>query len=133
MLPGQPEQNLFARHWRGEFSLLRSFWVNHLLFAIAAILAIGEIETAIFFSVRQPVVLLTFHVLSVSAGILFAIWATVGVWRAAMAYAGRRFWADAAKLTMMLTTLYAVYSVLFVAIPQGFGYYHWIVSVASAR
>jgi len=131
-LPAQPAQGFIARHWCGQYSLLRSFWVHHLLAWIVLVLAIGEIETAIFFSIRQPVVLLTFLGLSASVGFLFVIWAAVGVWRAATAYTGRRSWADAAKLTMLLATLYAIYSVLFVSIPQGFGYYNRIVAAASA-
>jgi hypothetical protein len=30
-LPKQPSQNVIARHWRGELSLPRSYWINHLV------------------------------------------------------------------------------------------------------
>ena len=132
-LPRQPARGFIARHWRGEYSLARSFWIHHLLFSIVLVLAVGEIETSIFFAVRQPEALLICLGVSVSALSLFAIWATVGVWRAATAWTGRRLYPDFAKLTMMLTALYAIYSVLFVSIPQGFGYYNRIVTVASAK
>lgn len=123
-LPKPPAQNFIARHWRGELSLPRSYWINHLLLGIGVGLAFGALAAAINLSaVEQPVWWLISLGLTWSVVTLFTIWGATGVWRAATAYrrAGKRFWGVTAKVTIALGALNLVYSLLFVAIPQGLG------------
>jgi hypothetical protein len=123
-LPNPPAQNFIARHWRGELSLPRSYWINHLLLGIGVGLAFGALAAAINLSaVEQPVWWLISLGLTWSVVTLFTIWGATGVWRAATAYrrAGKRFWGVTAKVTIALGALNLVYSLLFVAIPQGLG------------
>ena len=123
-LPRQPAQNFIARHWRGELSLPRSFWINHLALGISAGVAVAGLAAAIEHgAVEQPVRWLISLGLTWSVIALFSLWAVTGVWRAATAYrrAGKRFWGAAAKATMTLGALHLVYSILFVAIPQAAG------------
>ena len=125
-LPKPPAQNFIARHWRGEFSLPRAFWINYLLLGIGVGLALGALALAINSGAdEQPVRWLISLSLMWSAIIPFTIWNAVGVWRAATAYrrAGKRFWGAAVKVTLVLGALHSAYSVLFVAIPQGAGIY----------
>jgi hypothetical protein len=123
-LPKQPAQNFIARHWRGEFSLPRSYWLNHILLGIGVGLVFGALGIAINHgAVEQPVRWLISHCLTWSVIILFTIWSAIGVWRAASAYrrAGKRFWGVTAKVTIVLGALNLAYSIVAVAIPQGLG------------
>jgi len=113
-----------VRHWRGELSLARSYWINYLVLGACAGLSFGALGAAINIrGVEQPVCWLISLGLTWSAITLFTIWSATGVWRAATAYrrAGKRFWGVAAKVTIALGAANLVYSLLFVAIPQGLG------------
>jgi hypothetical protein len=123
-LPKQPSQNVIARHWRGELSLPRSYWINHLVLGSGVGFAFNALGSAINHrAVEQPVRWLISLGLTWSVIIPFSIWAAIGVWRAATAYrrAGKRFWGAAAKATIALGALNLAYSILFVAIPQASG------------
>ena len=74
------KQGLIARHWRGEYSLARAFWLHYLFAPIVVILLIvilqGIVGTA---SSYGP--LLGSGSMLVLAGAW--IWGMVGAWRAA--------------------------------------------------
>ena len=132
-LPRQPAQNFMARHWRGELSLPRSYGITSLLLGIGGGLAFGALGAAINLrGVEQPVCWLISLALTWSAITLFTIWGAIGVWRAATAYrrAGKRFWGVAAKVTVTIGALNLVYSIPFVAIPQGLGIYEIVAGDA---
>ncbi|MBR1189732.1 hypothetical protein [Bradyrhizobium sp. AUGA SZCCT0160] len=133
-LPKRPAQNVIARHWRGELSLPRSYWINYVVLGTSFGLASAVLGAAINPSVgEQPVRWLISHGLTWIAIILFTIWGAIGVWRAATAYrqTGKRFWGTAAKATMALGAFHLVYSVYYVAIPQGLGIYE--IAAGDAR
>lgn len=120
-LPKQPAQNFVARHWRGELSLARSYWVNHVMLGGAVGLAVALIALAIDRgAVEQPVRWLISLGLTWSVISVFSIWAAVGIWRAATAYrrAGKHWWGAAAKLTVVLGTIQLASGILTVAMPQ---------------
>jgi len=123
-LPRAPAQNVFVRHWRGELSLARSYWVNHLVLGICVGVSLAALAAAINHrAAEQPVRWLISLGLTWGGIILFSLWAMVGVWRAATAYrrSGKRFWGAAAKVTIGLGLLNLVYSLCVVAIPQTSG------------
>ena len=123
-LPKLPAQNFFARHWRGELSLPRSYWINYVLLGIGLGLALGLLGSAInLHAGEQPVRWLITFGLTWSAIILFTIWGATGVWRAATAYrrSGKRFWGATTKVTIALGALRLVYGIAAVAIPQAYG------------
>jgi len=135
-LPKQPAQNLIARHWRGEFSLARSYWVNHLLLGCGAGLAVGALAAAINVrAMEQPVRWLISLGLTWSVITLFSVWAVVGVWRAATAYrrTGKQVWGNAAKATIVLGMLQLTYSLAFIAIPQASGLYEILAGDVVSR
>lgn len=99
-LPRARAQNFIARHWRGEYPLGRSWWVNHLALGISVGCALAALSAFINeHAVEQPVRWLISLALSWGGIVLFSIWAVVGVWRAATAYArdGKRFWGGAVE------------------------------------
>jgi hypothetical protein len=123
-LPKQFGQNFIARHWRGELSLARSYWINHLVLGVGAGVALAALAAGINRgAVEQPVRWLISLGLTWSAIVLFSTWAWVGVWRAATAYrrSGKRVWGAAAKAMVVIGMLKLVYSILVVAIPQASG------------
>ena len=123
-LPKPLAQNFFARHWRGEYSLPRSYWVNHLVLGTAVGAVIGVLGSAInIHAGEHPMRWLISSGLIWTTIILFTIWAATGVWRAATAYSrsGKRFWGVATKVVIGFGVLHLVYSVVAVAIPQAYG------------
>jgi hypothetical protein len=125
-LPRQPAQNIIARHWRGELSLPRSFWINHLALGAGTGVAAGALASTIEHgAVEQPVRWLISLGLTWGVITLVSLWTATGVWRAATAYrrTGKRFWGAAAKATIALGALQLLYSILCVAIPQASGIY----------
>ncbi|MBA2402731.1 MAG: hypothetical protein H0V72_29355, partial [Bradyrhizobium sp.] len=55
-LPKPPAQNFIARHWRGELSLPRSYWINYFLLGAAVGIAFAALSVVINQSaVEQPV------------------------------------------------------------------------------
>ena len=104
-----------GRHWRGEYSLARSFWVNGLLGSL--FLGLYFIALAVSFPEgpeSAPGWNSSFLVLS----LIFDIWLGVGQWRAANRHieaTGHRFWARAVQVFVVLTFLslgQSVYSAL---------------------
>jgi hypothetical protein len=133
-LPRERPQNFVARHWRGEFSLARSFWVNHMVLGFGVGLAVaGLAHTINQRAVDQPVRWLISLTLTWSVIILFSSWTMVGVWRAATAYRreGKRYWGAAAKATIVIGLLNLAYSLGFVAIPQASGFYEIVAGDTS--
>lgn len=99
----------FARHWRGNLSLPRSWWVNDV---ILQTLGCNLLVIAAVF-----VVLLSFHSQSsflntLAVGELLntsvLIWALVGTWRAAGRYQGPHVWSTLSRIGMCLGVVISV-------------------------
>ncbi len=84
----------FARHWRGELSLPKSWWVNGVL--ISGVLVGGAglgLFTAVFnLSHPAPGLGWTETAIYLAIAISVYIWAVVGTWRAAGKYKGPALW-----------------------------------------
>jgi hypothetical protein len=87
--------NFFIRHWRGDYSLARSFWLHGA--------ATGLLTLDIYPMVIGPIAGLNFDDENIKNGLLIAvlfmpplilIWLSVGIWRSAnhAKQAGRKFW-----------------------------------------
>src|SRR6266404_2341422 len=107
--------NYIVRHWRGDFSLAKSYWVNSFLVAMLWYLITLGSTTSGFtknFDIRES----GFWSLGVMAvGILIGLWSAVGVWRSAdnhVARGGGPGWAGTAKVLMALGLLRLVFTVL---------------------
>jgi len=121
--------NYVARHWRGEFSLSVSCWVNGVLGNIAVVLAVGFfLRGASFKDEVQPEIALLAIVAVWTSVLIVATWQLVGVWRAASAYSNtattnpkkviRAHWGRMAKLVVCIAILRIGGQFFTAAIPQ---------------
>jgi hypothetical protein len=100
--------NFIIRHWRGELSLGRSYWLVGCFANIGLILlghAVGKILAWADFDPRTSSALFAAFLAFVC---VFVVWQVVGIWRSAGRHidlTGRRFWAIAARLVVILSTI----------------------------
>jgi hypothetical protein len=128
-LPPPSSNNYFARHWRGELSLPKSYWVNGLVFGFLVGTAIASVGYGVNSRGEgQPVVWLVTLIATWVIVALFTMWQAVGVWRSATNYkaAGHHFWGGLAKTVTVLGVLNLAYSCLFVGTAQLAGIYEII-------
>lgn len=114
----QSSGSYVARHWRGEMSLARSFWVNFILLSLAlGLIFLAPIESSI---TRWPQPVAGGIVALYAFSIPIAVWRGVGTWRSAQvrAASGRPFWARAAQLVIGVDVLLSAYSAVAVMLPQ---------------
>lgn len=104
----KPEANFFLRHWRGELSLAKSYWIVGSLFTILLLLFSAVFGQAITNAKLSPAwlgLLLTTFLVSICA---FSVWQLVGIWRSAgnhIRTTKRRGWAIAARVAVVLGAL----------------------------
>jgi len=95
---------MFAKHWRGEYSLPRSYWVNGaLIFGLGInMLFLVVVSVAMFVLQKQPAVMVIVCLGEMLLVLGAYIWALVGTWRAAGKYKGPRIWAILARLGLLM-------------------------------
>ncbi|HUQ38314.1 MAG TPA: tetratricopeptide repeat protein, partial [Aestuariivirga sp.] len=126
------KRNYFARHWRGELSLAKSYWLNtYGLTLVIAILSVGLGSSDI---VLYPKLISSLLISLWLFAAISQVWLTVGIYRSARVYSttypNKKGWGGAA---ILLTTLGLISSVVVFAnqgIPQIRGYAE-ILSAAS--
>lgn len=77
-----PSRNFFARHWRGDYSLVRSYWLHTALMQFGVMALSAGVTHALAHNAPARAAssaLLVIYVL----GIVLWIWAVVGTWRSA--------------------------------------------------
>ena len=124
-----PPRNYFVRHWRGELSLPKSYWLNGLIGGFLVGAAIAGVGYAVHNrSEAQPVVWLVTLIATWVVVSLFTMWQAVGVWRSATNYkaSGKYFWGGLAKGVTVLGVLNLAYNCLFVGTAQLAGIYEII-------
>ena len=133
-LPPPPSNNYFARHWRGELSLPKSYWVNGVVFGFIVGVAVVSVGFGVNRSGEaQPVVWFATLIGTWVVIALFTMWQTVGVWRSATRYkaGGNRFWGGLAKTVTVLGVINLAYNCLFVGTAQLAGI--WEIIDGDAR
>jgi hypothetical protein len=124
-----PPRNYFVRHWLGELSLPKSYWVNGLVGGFLVGVAVAALNAAVHSrSEAQPVLWLAALIATWVVVSLFTMWQAVGVWRSATNYkaGGKYFWGGLAKTVTVLGVLNLAYNCLFVGTAQMAGIYEII-------
>lgn len=128
-LPPLASNNYFARHWRGELSLPKSYWVNGIVFGFI----VGAAVASLGYGVNsrgeaQPVVWLVTLIATWVIVALFTMWQAIGVWRSATNYkaSGKHFWGGLAKTVTVLGVVNLAFNCLFVGTAQLAGIYEII-------
>ena len=99
-LKDKDKTNYFKRHWRGELSLVKSYWVN--IFCITLIIRFGFLiaeKTKFFEEHLYLSFVLIFTVL------IIAVWQLVGLWRSATTYLNdgkNSLWGNLARLAVIV-------------------------------
>jgi hypothetical protein len=99
-------KNYFVKHWKGELSLAKSFWVNvillHLFFtSIQVYLRLISEKNTETQSVQIYFATLILFIIK----LCFAPWQIWGAWLSADNYSGPKIWPLLAKLVLFLSAL----------------------------
>jgi hypothetical protein len=106
----QQRGSYFARHWRGDLSLPRSYWINGgLIFGLGCNIIIMMATMATIVAFRgTPALAVTVALGEVLLNIAAYIWALVGTWRSASKFRGKPVWSILAKVGMSLGVLISI-------------------------
>nr|WP_316642555.1 RDD family protein [uncultured Roseateles sp.] len=115
------EPGYIAAHWRGEQSLMQSFWLNNVLLSVPLAFALTGLMTWI--SLKGEALQAGSIAMLIGWPLMLAIdvWCIVGAWRAAAAYrqiGGAALWAHLARLCLALGALQTLASALIGFAPQ---------------
>jgi hypothetical protein len=107
-----PTRNYFVRHWLGELSLPKSYWVNMVLAVVAICFSAFALQAALQDSGAESgsVAVGSWVVFGVLVLVIVA-WQLVGTWRSAAQHQGRGgsvFWARAAQAMVVVGASAAV-------------------------
>jgi hypothetical protein len=108
----QPGRNYFVRHWLGELSLPKSYWVNMVLAVVAICFSAFALQAALQNSgVPSGPVALSAWILFGFLVLVIVAWQLVGTWRSAAQHqerGGSAFWARAAQAMVVVGASAAV-------------------------
>ncbi|NIE74126.1 hypothetical protein F3J45_06660 [Pantoea sp. Ap-967] len=114
LLPARPRTSYLMRHWRGELSLARSFWVNSVLLSLVWLPMFGLEPLIRAYPPSPTTLIVALGVLLVSMTAM-AVWQGVGTWRSARrhrAQGGSMLWVRVACGLILLDCAYTLYSVV---------------------
>jgi GYF domain 2 len=107
-----PSRNYFVRHWLGELSLPKAYWVNMVLAVIAICFSAFALQAALQNSgVQRGPVALSAWILFGFLVLVIVAWQLVGTWRSAAQHqerGGSVFWARAAQAMVVMGASAAV-------------------------
>ncbi|MBT9500659.1 MAG: RDD family protein [Burkholderiaceae bacterium] len=115
------EPGYFAAHWRGEQSLMQSFWLNNMLLSVPLAFALTGLMTWISLKGEALQAGSIAMLIGWPLMLIVDVWCFVGAWRAAAAYrqmGGSALWANLARLCLALGALQTLASALIGFAPQ---------------
>jgi len=95
----------FARHWRGDISLGRSYWINGAVIGLVFLLFFYGAVAGLALGVQDRSAQVFGLVVLIIAQVGLFIWQAVGIWRSASKHVGRggkKVWAILAKIAICL-------------------------------
>ena len=102
-----PKQGYFSRHWHGELSLAKSYWINFWFFSIVLTLflvfwmTLSINESPIFYSRSTLIIVATIY-------LIIYPWQVIGLWRSATnttEKTGKTFWPRIVKFLVIMGVL----------------------------
>ncbi|HEV8608319.1 MAG TPA: hypothetical protein VGQ99_23495 [Tepidisphaeraceae bacterium] len=105
---------LFATHWRGDYSLPRSYWMNgvviyHIGINMLLLMVLG-VALAVFKGKAALVLIVGLGEVALLCAAY--VWALVGIWRAARKYQGWLIWSILARLAILFGVLLSIGNLL---------------------
>ncbi len=103
--------NYIMRHWHGELSLPRSYWLNGVLLWGLLVNMGGLVAlTVLVFAVGNKSAPLTWSALGAYLAIEITVylWALVGIWRSAGRYTGPAIWKVLARVAICLGVIVSI-------------------------
>jgi hypothetical protein len=95
-----------ARHWRGELSLPKSYWINGVIIGIVCRIVFTALLTVLVIGASSTPALALVFVVVVIANVAVVVWQIVGVWRSAGNYTGSKVWTILARIAAVVAALY---------------------------
>lgn len=112
-------RNYLSKHWHGEHSLPRSYWING--FLLNVIIAIGTTAFVYELNFDDNPKFAAYSAIFIWVGVsLVTIWQVVGIWRSANNYSkqSKRIWGRVAQVFTVLGVLGFASTITTTAIPQ---------------
>ena len=100
----EPSNNYLVKHWRGELSLAKSYWINTAFIGIVFGIAFVLIENSIYLQ-NNALIKTQVYASLIVLSIVVYIWQIGGCWRSAnrhVAESGKAFWARTAQVVLVL-------------------------------
>jgi tetratricopeptide (TPR) repeat protein len=100
-VPKKTKQTYLSRHWLGQLSLAKTFWLNTILLGLIMWLAIfvAVVITSLAFENQYGARAVAILLGSIPAMVTLR-WAVVGAWRSARDYSGARIWKVLTRLAL---------------------------------
>lgn len=101
-----------GKHWRGEYTLARSYWIHGTLLSVVLALGIASFQATLKNRSLDTVLSVNLGLLSLI--VVATIWQLVGIWRSASRSTratGRRLWQRTAKVVVVIGALLALRNV----------------------
>lgn len=101
-------KSYIARHWRGDLSLARSYWLNGIVLSAVAVIALRIVLESIRTANKEARLIVALAVLI--AFYVLCVWQFVGIWRSATPRYS--LWGTLAKFCVILGWLFLFVSLL---------------------
>jgi hypothetical protein len=106
-----PRGSFVTRHWRGDLSVGRSYWINGVLIGILVFALSSGVVAGLSVGVTDRTVLVAALLVLIIVTFAITLWQFVGIWRSAGRHVGRggkRTWAILARIAVVVGGLFAL-------------------------
>lgn len=106
-----PQGSYIARHWRGDISLGKSYWINGALLGLLFYIVWAVVLAALALGVEDRSAQVAGLVVLMTTEFIVYVWQIVGVWRSAGKHesrGGKKVWAILARIGVCIGLLVAL-------------------------